>query len=161
MVQDILMSEFKPEVIVGISKGGVVLASLLSDIMGIPTDLMQLTHWDFGKSRDRVVIKYRPSMDVRGLNVLLIDDVSDTGLTLSVAKEELIRAGAGGVRTAVLDYKVLSSKYIPDYYAYRWMKWVYIVYPWENFETFRNLSINEAKVVFADHELVKLQELMK
>ena len=161
MVQDILMSEFKPEVIIGISKGGVVLASLLSDIMGIPTDLMQLTHWDFGKSRDQVVIKYRPSVDIRGLNVLLIDDVSDTGLTLSVAKEELVRAGADGVRTAVLDYKVLSSKYVPDYYAYRWMNWVYIVYPWENFETFRNLSINEAKVVFADHELVKLRELMR
>ncbi len=162
MVQDIIKSGYQPDVLIGISKGGVVMASLMADMLGIPTDLMQLAHWGgFGKARDDVVIKYRPSIDIRDLRVLLIDDVSDTGLTLSTAKEVLIRLGARDVKTAVLDYKAISSKYIPDYYAYKWVRWVYIIYPWESFETFKNVSINDARIIFTSHELVKMQELMR
>ncbi|MGC9180475.1 MAG: phosphoribosyltransferase [Vulcanisaeta sp.] len=161
LVQDILKSDFQPDAIIGISKGGVIIASLISDMLGIPTDLMQLSHWNFSRVKNNVIIKYRPSIDVRNLRVLLIDDVSDTGLTLNEAREELMKVGAREVKTAVLDYKVLSSKYVPDYYAYKWITWVYIIYPWENFETFKSIGINEAKIVFADYELVKMQELMR
>ena len=161
LVQDIIKSGYQPDVLIGISKGGVVMASLMSDMLGIPTDLMQMVHWGFGKARDDVSIKYGPSIDVKGLRVLLIDDVSDTGLTLSTARELLIRLGARDVKTAVLDYKAISSKYIPDYYAYKWVRWVYIIYPWESFETFRNVDINDARVIFTSHELVKMQELMR
>ena len=161
LVHDILGSGFQPDVLIGISKGGVILASLISDMLGTPTDLMQLTHWGFGKVKDEVTIKYGPSINLRGLRVLLIDDVSDTGLTLSTARDLLVRLGAREVRTAVLDYKALSSRYVPDYYAYRWTRWVYIIYPWESFETFRNVGINDARVIFTSYELTRMQELMR
>ncbi|MCG2892444.1 MAG: phosphoribosyltransferase, partial [Vulcanisaeta sp.] len=93
--------------------------------------------------------------------VLLVDDVADTGMTLMTAKDELLRLGARGVRTAVLDYKAVSSRYVPDYYAYKWTRWVYIIYPWENFEAFRNLSPDEAETVFAAHELIKMREFVR
>lgn len=105
LVQDIIKSGYQPDVLIGISKGGVVMASLMSDMLGIPTDLIQMAHWGFGRAKDDITIKYRPSIDVKGLRVLLIDDVSDTGLTLSTARELLIRLGARDVKTAVLDYK--------------------------------------------------------
>ncbi len=161
LVQDIIKSGYQPDVLIGISKGGVVIASLMSDMLGIPTDLMQLSHWGFGKARDNVIIKYRPTIDVKDLRVLLIDDVSDTGQTLNTAREALVRLGARDVKTAVLDYKAISSKYIPDYYAYKWVNWVYIIYPWESFETFKNVSINDARMIFTSHELIKMQELTK
>ncbi|WP_054856991.1 phosphoribosyltransferase [Vulcanisaeta sp. JCM 16159] len=161
LVQDILRSNFQPDALIGISKGGVVIASLMSDILGIPTDLMQLTHWNFGRAKDSIAIKYKPSITLRNLNVLLVDDVSDSGLTLSTAREVLIGLGAREVRTAVLDYKAITSRYVPDYYAYKWVRWVYIIYPWESFETFRNVGINEARVIFTSHELIKMQELMR
>ncbi len=161
IVHEVLGSGFQPDVLVGISKGGVVLTSLISDMLGVPTDLMQLSHWGFGRSRDDVIIKYGPSIDPRGLRVLLIDDVSDTGSTLSIARDLLVRLGAREVRTAVLDYKALSSKYVPDYYAYRWTRWVYIIYPWESFEAFRNVDVNDARVIFTNHELIKMRELMR
>ncbi|GAB6943546.1 phosphoribosyltransferase [Vulcanisaeta sp. JCM 14467] len=161
LVQDIIKSGYQPDVLIGISKGGVVMASLMSDMLGIPTDLIQMAHWGFGRAKDDITIKYRPSIDVKGLRVLLIDDVSDTGLTLSTARELLIRLGARDVKTAVLDYKAISSRYAPDYYAYKWVKWVYIIYPWESFETFKNVDLNVAKVIFTNYELVKMQELMR
>ncbi len=141
LVQDVVKSGYQPDVLIGISKGGVVIASLMSDMLGVPADLMQLSHWGFGKAKDDVVIKYGPSIDVKNLSVLLIDDVSDTGMTLNTAKEILIRLGAKEVKTAVLDYKAMSSRYVPDYYAYKWINWVYIIYPWESFETFKNVAL--------------------
>lgn len=98
LVQDIIKSGYQPDVLIGISKGGVVIASLMSDMLGIPTDLMQLSHWGFGKARDNVIIKYRPTIDVKDLRVLLIDDVSDTGQTLNTAREALVRLGARMLR---------------------------------------------------------------
>jgi hypothetical protein len=77
------------------------------------------------------------------------------------ARDELYRLGARNVRTAVLDYKALSSRYVPDYYAYKWTRWVYIIYPWESFEAYKNLNSIDARAVFTRHELVKMQELMR
>jgi len=160
LVQDILRSDFQPDVIIGISKGGVIIASMISDMINVPVDLMQLSHWGFGKAENKVVTKYRPSLNIEGLNVLIVDDVSDTGQTLKTAKEELARMGAKNVKTAVLDYKVLSSIYVPDYYAFKWVRWVYIIYPWESIEAFRNLNTIDAKVIFTEYELSKMQELV-
>ena len=111
LAQDILVSDYQPSVVIGISKGGVILASLISDILNVPVDLMQLTHWGFGKAEGQVIIKHRPSLSINGHDVLLVDDVSDTGMTLMTARDELYRLGARNVRTAVLDYKALSSRY--------------------------------------------------
>jgi hypoxanthine phosphoribosyltransferase len=161
LAQDILVSDYQPSVVIGISKGGVILASLISDILNVPVDLMQLTHWGFGKAEGQVIIKHSPSLSINGHDVLLIDDVSDTGMTLMTARDELYRLGARNVRTAVLDYKALSSRYVPDYYAYKWTRWVYIIYPWESFEAYKNLNSIDARAVFTRHELVKMQELMR
>lgn len=161
LVREILESGYQPSIVIGISKGGVIIASLIADMLNLPVDLMQVMHWGFGKAGDQLVIKYRPSLSIADNHVLLVDDVADTGMTLMTAKDELLRLGARSVRTAVLDYKAVSSRYVPDYYAYKWTRWVYIIYPWENFEAFRNLSPDEAKTVFAAHELIKMREFVR
>ncbi|MFB6470819.1 MAG: phosphoribosyltransferase [Vulcanisaeta sp. AZ3] len=161
LVQDILRDHYQPDIIIGISKGGVIIASLISDMLSVPVDLMRIAHWGFGRANNDATIRYRPVINVDGLNVLLVDDVADTGITLKIAKDELIRLGARNVKTAVLDYKALSSKFAPNYYVYMWTTWAYIIYPWENLEAFRNLNTNEASIVFTNQEVLKMRELIK
>ena len=66
--------------------------------------------------------------EVKGLKVLIVDDVSDSGASLSKAKQHVSEKGAFQVKVVTLHIKPWS-KFIPDYYAESTDKWV--VYPWE------------------------------
>jgi hypoxanthine phosphoribosyltransferase len=59
-----------------------------------------------------------------------------------------------------LDYKVVSSKYRPSYYAYEWDDWVYIVYPWENAEAYRAIPRSELMRIFSDAEVRRMAEVV-
>ncbi|MDL5050383.1 hypoxanthine phosphoribosyltransferase [Oscillatoria amoena NRMC-F 0135] len=54
------------------------------------------------KSSGEVTIFANDSFDVRGADILIIDDILDTGLTLSKVREELSIRGAREIKTAVL-----------------------------------------------------------
>ncbi len=68
-------------------------------------------------------------MEIRGLKVLLVDDITDTGDTVEVALEHIREFGPAEVRLAVLQHKKQSTLR-PDYYAGKIVKWRWIIYPW-------------------------------
>ena len=72
--------------------------------------------------------------DVAGKDILIIEEVCDTGHTLKHVTELLKVAGAGLVRTGVLHYKPSKSEtdFVPDWWVNETDKW--IVYPWEQHE---------------------------
>jgi hypoxanthine phosphoribosyltransferase len=72
--------------------------------------------------------------EVDGFDLLVIEEVCDTGETLQHASDLLELAGAGLVRTAALHYKPTRSTtgFKPDWYANETDAW--IVYPWEKDE---------------------------
>ena len=59
-------------------------------------------------------------LDVRGRNVLIVDDVLDSGRTLAFAKDLIAARGAASIRTCVLLDKQLprAVNLEPDYYAF-------------------------------------------
>jgi hypoxanthine phosphoribosyltransferase len=59
-------------------------------------------------------------LDVRGRNVLIVDDVLDSGRTLAFAKDVLSARGAATIRTCVLLDKQLprAVNLVPDYRAF-------------------------------------------
>lgn len=69
-----------------------------------------------------------------GKNILIIEEVCDTGHTLQYLHQFLQEQGAGLVRVGVLHYKPLRSEtqYVPDWHVAETDKW--IVYPWEPHE---------------------------
>ncbi|WP_243666043.1 phosphoribosyltransferase [Vulcanisaeta sp. JCM 16159] len=67
--------------------------------------------------------------------MLVVDDVTDTGKTLAVARDILRFYGAREVRTATL-YVKPWSKIKPDYYVGTTDKW--ILFPWEVGEVIRS-----------------------
>ncbi|MDO8339786.1 MAG: phosphoribosyltransferase [Candidatus Burarchaeum sp.] len=134
-------SGFKPDVIVGIARGGWVPARLLSDKMNNEhVASMRVEFYTAPGVTNRVPKITQPvSTDVKGKRVLLVDDVSDTGHSLEVAFKSF--ADAKEVRTATLHYKP-HSVFKPDYFIGTTSDW--IVYPWEVNETERKLKGKKA-----------------
>ncbi|MHA1942797.1 MAG: phosphoribosyltransferase [Candidatus Thorarchaeota archaeon] len=127
----IVVSGFKPDVIVGIARGGWIPARILSDVLYMETlQNIRIEYYsDVGaKGKEpRITQPLTGSMD--GKNVLLIDEVADTGDTLHHAIEHVKDLGAKEVCSAVLHYKP-TSIIVPDFYMVETTSWT--VYPWEN-----------------------------
>ncbi len=134
----ILQSGFKPDIAVGITKGGWIPARVLSDLLEIPELATLGVEFYLGvaETRDEPVLTQRVSAVVSGKRVLLVDDVADTGKSLQLAKEHVLQQGAAEVRIATLYYKPLSVTK-PDYYEKETRRWV--VFPWETKETIRKI----------------------
>lgn len=130
--------DFRPDVIVGLSRGGLVLSRILSDIMEIERiGVIGITFYKGMKRMERPEIFQDLSMDVRGKKVLLVDDVADTGRSLEAAKAHIMARGATEVKIATIHYKPTAS-FMPDYYVMTTTSW--IAYPWERHEIERELA---------------------
>jgi hypoxanthine phosphoribosyltransferase len=69
--------------------------------------------------------------EVTGKDLLIIDEVCDTGETLQFVKNYLLEATAASVQSAVLHYKPKRSTtgFVPEFYVEKTNHW--IIYPWE------------------------------
>ena len=126
-------SGFRPDVIVAIVRGGLVPARLLSDYLGVEDILtMEIKLYEgIGVRGKRPYLRQPLTGDIKGRRVLLVDDISDTGLTLQLAQEVISFYMPGEVRTASIYVKPWTN-FVPDYYARTTDKWV--VFPWEKRE---------------------------
>jgi len=130
---------YSPEVLVGVSRGGLVPVRLLSDILNIKSvGVMRIEFYtSLGERMDFPKITQDVSLDLNGKRVLVVDDISDTGRSLQVAKDHLKRKGAKEVKFATLHFKP-HSIFKPDFYIDETDKW--IVYPWEVNEVKREMK---------------------
>ncbi len=131
LAQQIKVSEFDPDVVVAIGRGGYVPARLLCDyldIMALTSIKIELYHSGSKKS-EQAVIKYPLCVNVKGQKILLVDDVNDSGETLDMALNHLHAFAPAEIRTAVLHQK-LSTHCAIDYYAKKVIKWRWLIYPW-------------------------------
>ena len=102
--------DYRPDIVVGIARGGVIPARLLATELNIDT-MYFLTVRKQGDQR-RVVTEVLDDLVDR--NILLVEDALETGKSLIAAKEYLIAKGAR-VKTACL-YYTPASIIIPDFY---------------------------------------------
>jgi hypoxanthine phosphoribosyltransferase len=120
---------FRPEVVVAIARGGYVPARILCDFMDIGNlTSIRIKHYtSVRKQRCRLCSPL--CVDVKGMKVLLVDDVGDTGDTLALALKHIKSFNPAQVNTAILHHKKIS-KIEPDFYARKIFKWRWIIYPW-------------------------------
>jgi len=135
---------FKPEVIVGVSRGGWPPARVLSDLLDNPNLANVKAEFYLGvaETRGKPALTQPVSMDVSGRRVLIVDEISDTGRSLKLVREHIVEEGASEVRIATLYYKP-SSIVVPDYYERTTKRW--IVFPWEIRETISKIVKRCAK----------------
>ena len=124
----------KFDAIVAIARGGLVVARLLSDLLGVKrVASLQIEYYRGVNEREKAPrVIGGLGISVRGLNVLVVDDVADTGETLKLAVNYLRELGAGHVASCTL-YVKPWCKFKPDYYAETVEEW--IVFPYEHAET--------------------------
>ena len=130
---------FQPDFMVGLARGGWVLSRVLCDFLGVK-DLVSLKveHWGVTATPDgKAQIKYPFDIDLSGKNVLVVDDITDTGESMLVAVEYVKSKNPASIKTAALRH-IDGSKFTPDYYG-DVINWRWVVFPWNFVEDMCNL----------------------
>ena len=141
---------YKPTVLVGIMRGAAPILDILSRILKLPIAYIVIQSYT-GKGMEEMQGQLMFAREISSLaeskdykNVLLVDDLSDTGLTLNKSIEWLknyapTKDYIKEVKTACL-WKKKSSTFEPDFCPVRLDSDPWIVQPTEHYE---ELSINE------------------
>jgi hypoxanthine phosphoribosyltransferase len=74
-----------------------------------------------------------PEGSVEGKDVLVIDDIADTGGSIRRAHEYVTDRNAGTVRTATLQL-LGTSEFEPEFVGEELAEWTWVVYPWNFIE---------------------------
>ena len=154
----VLESEWMPDVIVGLARGGWVAARLYCDYLGIK-DLVsvKVEHWGVTATPDgKARLKYGSSYSLEGKKVLIVDDISDTGESLTLAKNYVESQNPAEVRVATL-LTIKGSRFKPNFYGEE-IDWAWIVFPWNFVEDMINLVSNlfEEKPELTTNEIREL-----
>ena len=138
LAEKIRRNEFKPDVIVGVSRGGWQPARVLSDLLGNPNVANVRAEFYMGvaETKREPALTQPVSVPVEGKTVLIVDEVADTGKSLKLVKEHIIEQKAAEVKVATVYCKPWSVVK-PDYYEKETSRW--IVFPWERKETVRKI----------------------
>ncbi|MFN8108394.1 MAG: phosphoribosyltransferase [Thermoleophilia bacterium] len=121
---------FRPDAILGIARGGLLLAGALSYALRVkPVFLVNIEFYTGVDRRLEAPVILPPQLhtaDLADMRLLVVDDVADTGATLEVVRS-LCAGAAREVRTAVLYEKPISVVRC-DYVGRHTDRW--IEFPW-------------------------------
>lgn len=132
----ILESGYKPDILIGIARGGLVPARMVCDFL-LHNEVLSIRteHWTTASKLEKARIKFSlpEEADIFGKKILVVDDVADTGDSFSVILEYLKEKKPDEIRTAALHYKI-TSHIVPDYWGEKLEEWNWIIYPWAYYE---------------------------
>jgi len=106
--------DWRPDIVIGIAKGGVVAGVLLGSAFMVDFFPIKLS----SRHNEQIIMDdpewyVYPTAHVKGKKVLVVDDICIAGRTFSKAVDELKRTGATEIRTASI--AVHSDSIRPDY----------------------------------------------
>lgn len=130
IAENINRSGTNVQVIVGVLRGGWIPARILSDLLNVPdVGAMEIKFYKgIGDRGERPIVSQPLIFNVKDKEVLVIDDVADTGKSLQTAITLIGLLGAKSVHTATIFLKPWST-FKPDFHYAVTDKW--IVFPWE------------------------------
>ncbi|MFH1172142.1 MAG: phosphoribosyltransferase [Nanoarchaeota archaeon] len=123
---------FQPDIIIGLARGGWAPARNMCDFLGVK-DLIsiKMEHWGDTATKDgNAQMKYPVKVDLIGKNVLIVDDVADTGDSLKISKEYVKTMNPKETKTATLwCFDNTPDEKLSDFYVER-KTWRWIIFPW-------------------------------
>ena len=137
---------FKPDMLIGIMRGGAPIIDVLSRIFKLKCAYLAVESYSGKGIEDKqgeLVFSREMSSIAKNMGgkILLCDDLSDTGITLNKSVDWLknygpIKGKIEDIKTATL-WKKKKSTFEPDYCAVRLSGNPWIVQPFENYEEIR------------------------
>lgn len=138
----VIESGYEPDIIVALARGGWFAGRMVCDFLGI-SDLISLKVEHYvGTARlgDECKVRYPITEEmVKGKQVLIVDDIADTGKSLLHASTYVKEFNPGDCRTGVLQL-LFTSETVPDYFAEFLENWTWVVYPWNFIEDMIDLT---------------------
>ncbi len=106
---------YNPDIVIGIARGGMYPGTLLAHILRKEFYPIRLTR----RENDVAVHNtpkwlVEPLQSVAGKKILVVDEISDSGETLSLVQATLTKLGATNVQSAVM-YAHTKGQHIPQY----------------------------------------------
>ena len=153
--QRIQSDGYKPDIIVGIARGGLVPSRILADLLETK-DFAIITieyYVGIGEKSKEPILKQCLHTQLPDKKVLLVDDVSDCGRSLQLAKKHLQQQGAKEIRIATV-YCKPGTITTPDYFEKETNHW--IVFPWEARETMAKIMQKAEGTRAAGKEIANL-----
>lgn len=142
---------FKPDLIISLARSGLIPAAMISYCLG--NKQLYVLKVDFSKTqsngnlqdlRSRPVLSQRVKRSLKGLKILVVDEMVVSGETLKLVSKYLKTKHPRQVKYAVL-YKQPWSQFKPDYFSRKITAWP--LYPWK--ELRNNIKDPRAKLVMA------------
>lgn len=139
LAKKIIVSQYEPDVLVNIGPSGRVISLALNEYLHIKY-LIELNINTKGISAQpikKIRIKPNNKIDFSGKNVLIIDDITSEGRTITSASNFIFKQNTASLKTAVL-YEKQESTFKPDYFGdLNYGEW--IIFPWTYLEDIENL----------------------
>lgn len=134
--------------IVGVSRGGLALTRIMSDLLDVQNVMITRCEYytDIGEKRKKPVITQKIQGNISGRNVLIVDDVADSGESLIVIKSYLESKNPAELKISTIFVKPWC-KILPDYFVSKTDAW--IIFPWEYYEAIKSLSVTNGKDILA------------
>jgi hypoxanthine phosphoribosyltransferase len=138
---EVKADSFEPDVVVALARGGWFAGRCLCDFLGLD-DLtsLKIEHYvGAGEAGEEPEVRYpMPEGSVAGKDVLIVDDIADTGQSMSHAEAYVEDRDPNAVRTATLQL-LGTSEFEPDFVGERLAEWAWVVYPWNFVEDMTDL----------------------
>ena len=146
---------YRPDIIVGIARGGIVSSRILSDLLETrELATIKIEYYDgINQPKKEPILKQCLNTKLTDKKMLLVDDISDSGSSLQLAKKHLQGQGAKETKIATL-YTKTATTTKPDYYEKLTSSWV--VFPWDAKEMVRKIIERHSGKRVASKEIAKL-----
>ncbi|KKR35537.1 MAG: Phosphoribosyltransferase [Candidatus Magasanikbacteria bacterium GW2011_GWA2_40_10] len=151
IVHAMAKSRFKPDMIISLARSGLIPAAMISYCLG--NKQLYVIKADFSKTqlngsvqdlRSRPVLSQRIKRSLKGLKILVVDEMTVSGETLKLVSKYLQTKHPRQVKYAVL-YRQPWSQFKPDYFGRKITFWP--LFPWK--ELRNNVKDPRAKLVIA------------
>jgi hypoxanthine phosphoribosyltransferase len=134
LAKKIFASGTSYDLVVGIARGGIPVAMVISDRLGTKVDIVNVKSYTGIAERLKPKILSTLTEHITAKSLLLVDDLVDGGDTMETVTEFLGLETPMKVTTAVI-FKKPWSKFEPDFFVETVDEWV--VFPWERGEVER------------------------
>lgn len=132
-------ADYQPDVIISVSRGGLIPATLLAYKLNVRTlvNYAIQSYSDDTNSREDFIVDQSPTNSLHFIEkfkdkkILVVDDLSDTGTTIEYIYHDLTKNyNFQNVKTATVCIKD-DTRFVPDFYIQKYPSDTWLTFPWE------------------------------